>query len=386
MELINPITFTDSMLTSTTAIDTATTLWTATPAVNINDYYRLDTTHLIYQCLIAHQGASASSNPAVTMTIAIPCVVTWNAHGLLAGTEIIFATTGALPTGIIAGTKYYVTAPATNTFNLATTYGGSALTTTGSQSGTHTATVNSTSPDVNLTGVSPKWLLVGATNSRAMFDDKFGTQTIDNLSLTTQVTPNLIIDSIALLNMKGKVVTVTSTVGGVTKFTQTIKLQTDVGVYDWSTYFLAPIVAEDDVIVTGLPPYVGQVLTINITGSGSVAIGNVAMGGLVSLGLLEYNPTIGIIDYSVKTTDQFGNVVVTKRAYSKRFGGSFIVENDQVDSVASILASVRSTPVVWLGLGSTYASLIVWGFFKDFEITLAETTYSHCAITIEGLV
>jgi hypothetical protein len=44
----------------------------------------------------------------VTMTIASPGVVTWTGHGLQAGDAFQFSTTGALPTGVTAGTTYYV--------------------------------------------------------------------------------------------------------------------------------------------------------------------------------------------------------------------------------------------------------------------------------------
>ena len=76
----------------------------------------------------------------VTLTIASPCVVTSTNHGLRDGTGLVFSTTGALPTGIVAGTTYYAKSTAANTFNL---YTDAALTnivnTSGTQSGTHTA-------------------------------------------------------------------------------------------------------------------------------------------------------------------------------------------------------------------------------------------------------
>lgn len=74
----------------------------------------------------------------VTMTIASPGVITWTAHPLVNGDTVILTTTGALPTGLTAGSKYYVVGATTNTFNLALTRGGTAINTTGSQSGVHT--------------------------------------------------------------------------------------------------------------------------------------------------------------------------------------------------------------------------------------------------------
>lgn len=79
---------------------------------------------------------------AATMTIAAPAVVTMAAHGLVTGDAVYFTTTGALPTGLVANTLYYVVFVSSSTFNLATTranaVAGTKITTTGSQSGVHT--------------------------------------------------------------------------------------------------------------------------------------------------------------------------------------------------------------------------------------------------------
>lgn len=82
---------------------------------------------------------AANVSSAVTMTIASPCVVTWNSHGLTNGSAITFTTTGALPTGLAVGTVYYVVSAAANSFSVAATIGGAAINTSGSQSGAHTA-------------------------------------------------------------------------------------------------------------------------------------------------------------------------------------------------------------------------------------------------------
>lgn len=75
-----------------------------------------------------------------TVTIATPAVVTFNSHGLIAGDMVKLTTTGALPTGLVAGTTYFVIAAGltANAFELAATLGGTAINTTGTQSGTHT--------------------------------------------------------------------------------------------------------------------------------------------------------------------------------------------------------------------------------------------------------
>src|SRR3989338_7433573 len=75
-----------------------------------------------------------------TVTIASPAVFTTTAHGLVAGDKIRITTTGSLPTGLATGTDYYVISAglSANDFRVSTTRGGSAVNTSGSQSGTHT--------------------------------------------------------------------------------------------------------------------------------------------------------------------------------------------------------------------------------------------------------
>lgn len=73
-----------------------------------------------------------------TVTIAAPGVLTATAHGLAIGDTVMLETDGALPTGLSVDTVYYVVATvAANTFSLALTLGGTAITTSGSQSGIH---------------------------------------------------------------------------------------------------------------------------------------------------------------------------------------------------------------------------------------------------------
>jgi hypothetical protein len=70
-----------------------------------------------------------------TVTIASPGVVT---AALRNGTAVYLNTTGALPTGLSVGTVYYVVGSTGTTCNLSLTYGGAAINTSGTQSGTQT--------------------------------------------------------------------------------------------------------------------------------------------------------------------------------------------------------------------------------------------------------
>lgn len=76
----------------------------------------------------------------VTITIASPAVFTnGSAHGFSVNQPLTFTTTGSLPTGLTAGTTYFVSSvPSSTTYQVSATLGGTSLNTSGTQSGTHT--------------------------------------------------------------------------------------------------------------------------------------------------------------------------------------------------------------------------------------------------------
>ena len=90
---------------------------------------------------ISSRGVLVSSlGGTVTLTIATPCVITLTTL-LPAGSAIVLATTGALPTGLTAGVTYYLSNVSGLTANLSATPGGAAIATTGSQSGVQSISV-----------------------------------------------------------------------------------------------------------------------------------------------------------------------------------------------------------------------------------------------------
>ena len=92
-----------------------------------------------YAFRVVADDAPLAAAKAAAISIAAPGVITSTAHGYAIGQRVRFSTTGQLPTGLVPGTDYWVVATvAANTFSVAATSGGTAITTTGTQSGTHT--------------------------------------------------------------------------------------------------------------------------------------------------------------------------------------------------------------------------------------------------------
>ena len=93
----------------------------------------------VYRVLQFEAYADDAGARIFTVNIASPAVITRVAHGLQPGYQITLTTTGALPAGLATGIVYYVQSDGftVNSFSLSTAKRGTPITTTGSQSGTH---------------------------------------------------------------------------------------------------------------------------------------------------------------------------------------------------------------------------------------------------------
>jgi len=227
------------------------------------------------------------------------------------------------------------------------------------------------------------WLDIGPTNRWAMFDAAVGTLTGLASPLTVVLDPGLI-DGLALLDITGNQVDVAMTVGAETVYARTVDIADATELVDWWMYFFAEIDPQTRVILDDLPSYADGRLTVSITSSTTVACGTFAAGRLVEVGTVRPGAKIGIIDYSRKETDAFGVTAVVKRAYAKRVEVDVAMASNRVDYLAQQLAAIRATPVVWIGAYS-YDALVVYGFLRDWGVTIGGPFISDASLTIEGL-
>jgi hypothetical protein len=333
----------------------------------------------------AFESLSGGTSQTVTITIASPGVVTWTAHGLAAGTPVAFSTTGALPTGLTAGTVYYVKSPATDSFSVSATVSGSAINTSGTQSGTHTAVSN---PNI---GMVPRdhpefWLDLGASNRWAMFDQYNGTQSTapERIEVQIQTSGATRVDALALININAAEVQVISESDGDEIYNETVSLTSTDGITDWYAYFFEEIVRRDK-IVFYLPPYVAQTVTVILTDdSGTVSVGTLILGRLKDIGATIYGGTVGIVDYSRKDTDDFGNYTIVERAFSDSNDLKVWCDINRFDEIRRSLTQYRATPLVWIG-SELFSSLLLYGFYRSFDLELTAPTKFYCSLEIEGL-
>ncbi len=110
----------------------------------------------------------------------------------------------------------------------------------------------------------------------------------------------------------------------------------------------------------------------------------VTSAGAIELGTVETAPTIGVIDYSRRVTDEFGVTTVVQRGFARRMTVRLAVPFDDVDTIQRQLAELRATSATWIA-DDRFGSLSVRGFYKEFEVDHATAPLSYCTLTVEGM-
>lgn len=327
------------------------------------------------------------STTGVTSTVSSASnIITWAAHGLSANMPIKFS--GSVPTGITAGTVYYVLliTGSANTFNISATVNGSLLGVGTSATFTSVASNNYNKPP----SLNPSfWLLVGSTNKWAWLDDSVQSQTsnVDYVAAAVKIPSTSFADYVVLGNItngtSARVVMMDPLDGMV--FDRTISLISDSGILDLLSYFTEPIVRITDYALGGLPPYAGAQLSVSVAATGqTVAVGLLKVGLSKTVGSTQSGMTLGLQDYSVKSTDTFGTSSFLERTYARRMDLTVWVDNTRLDSIINLLNSYRVTPVVYIG-SDGFNSSIVYGVYKDYTGGIDYTTVSTLHIEIEGM-
>lgn len=234
-------------------------------------------------------------------------------------------------------------------------------------------------PDADTTN----WIVVGPTNRWAMFDQRAGTASASGSDITAVLRPGLV-RAIALLDITATSVTVAMSREGVEIYRREVGLNTGIGVIDAYTYCFGEIVMKRTVVLTDLLPYGDAEITITISGSTAVSVGTCVLGGLQDLGGTRQGMQLGILDYSVKQTSEFGVTTLKSRDYAPRITVPIAVRRQLVSHVARKLSEIRATPIVWIGSALDDAT-VVYGYYKDWSLDMQYNQIAFGSINIEGL-
>lgn len=231
-----------------------------------------------------------------------------------------------------------------------------------------------------------KWLPAGMTNRWKMYDSGIATQTVNADVISSTVTTPKSSDSVALLNINAANLEILIKDSlGAEYFRLAQPLTSTLGIGNWYAWFNSSPVRATDFYVRDLPAFLGALITVTLDDYGNdVAIGAMITGPSIDLGTTQYGARIGITDYSVKETDDYGNFVILQRAYSRRGSYTLVVPAERVDFVFNVLSGLRATPTLFIG-SELYGATFTYGFYKSFEFGIEYQKYSLLSIDLEGL-
>ena len=243
-----------------------------------------------------------------------------------------------------------------------------------------------TTPDLD----QVNWLDSGYTNRYRMFDNIISSVSSRTGGIEFTLTPNQVINGIALLNVNASTVRVVMNdpIEGVV-YDRTKELRSSSNVIDYYSYFFAPLINLGDLdtaIFLDLPNKPTATITVYVSsGVGLVEVGEVVYGVQSIVGRTNYGTAIGITSYSRKDTDEFGKVTVVKRKNSKYADYDIDIDNTNLAFVQRLFQDIDSVPCVFIG-NPEMEELIVYGFYKDFKATISFPTVSKCTLRVEGLI
>ena len=243
-----------------------------------------------------------------------------------------------------------------------------------------------TTPDLD----QINWLASGYTNRYRMFDNIISSVSSRTGGIEFTLTPNQVINGIALLNVNASTVRVVMNdpIDGVV-YDRTKELRSSSNVIDYYSYFFAPLINLGDLdtaIFLDLPNKPTATITVYVSsGVGLVEVGEVVYGVQSIVGRTNYGTAIGITSYSRKDTDEFGKVTVIKRKNSKYADYDIDIDNTKLAFVQRLFQDIDSVPCVFIG-NPEMEELIVYGFYSDFKATISFPTVSKCTLRVEGLV
>lgn len=231
------------------------------------------------------------------------------------------------------------------------------------------------------------WVEVGPTNRWALFDGSNSTRTAQSTSISYEIQLAASITAIAALNVYGvnafRVRLIHPTLG--TIYDETTDLASLPNGVGWWQWFFSTRTAPGVALATDLPGLPGCRLLVDFTGTTDMAIGVLVFGQMREVGdAVLIGASVGIQDYSRKETNSWGETLLVQRRFAKRASFSVRVPAERVDAAIDFLAAVRATPCLFIG-SSKYASAVVYGWYRDFSVTIAYARYSDCSLQIEGL-
>lgn len=237
------------------------------------------------------------------------------------------------------------------------------------------------------------WVEYSASNPWQPFYGSVGNAAKSVTNIQYVITPGQPVTGIALFKIVGADATVTleSAPGVPVGDPLTFSMTLSPGVIDWYTYFFNEIDVIDSVVDFDLPlgGIQNPIITIDIDAAEGdpVELGEIVLGESIDIGHTQKDFSLGIVDYSTKNTDEYGNITILPRAFSQKANLRVLVLKENINYISRTLTIIRSQPIVWGLLDDVefIDTVLIYGYLKDYNMAVPNPRWASLTLQIEGL-
>lgn len=207
-----------------------------------------------------------------------------------------------------------------------------------------------------------KWLKLGSTNARAMYDDTYESQTTNADSIVSVHSMGTVTNTLFLGNLDASSVDVVQSGSG---YTRHLNLNSH-PVTNWYDWWYEDVVRIQDAVLTDVPPYPASTITVSINYPGSIAKCGIALLGKgISIGTTQQDMSASFVSFSGTTTDGFGYTTFAKRGSIKTLDLEVDIFPGYEDEAYRLLEKFSDVVMLFITttkntLGMLYGSLAGW--------------------------
>lgn len=241
------------------------------------------------------------------------------------------------------------------------------------------------SPEADPTG----WQYRRPTQRWAPFDVYTSTAITDTTDISYTLKSRFI-NTLVLYGLRGKIVTVTITAGGVVIYSKTVRLQYPARGY-WD-YGYGQRRSRTSLIFTGLPIHKDAEITVTVaaTGTSTRAIGMLIRGKLTAahgrsgFGGTQTEPTVDPHTFTYRKTEADGTYKIIQRPGAKNLSFTVLMDRSYADQFVQEMERLLDRPLCWiLSLKPGFAGLSAFGFTTKSPLRYRYDT-AMCDIAVEG--
>lgn len=233
------------------------------------------------------------------------------------------------------------------------------------------------------------WLASGPTNKWATFDQLRDTQSVAPVDIVQSVQLTERASSIAVIGLDARTVSITMTVGGLTKYSVTANLSKRKS-RSWKEYYFGKFSSRTSVQYFNLPQYRNALITVTASKvTGQRGIGGIMIGDAIYIGEAQYEATSDHLNFSTIERDKFGNLTLDPERSVPKVDLTVWFDKSLTGQIMALRDQLNGRPGIWSGLDDFtldyFDPLFIFGIHKEFSLNLKDFSYGVISLQVEEM-